>query len=270
VLSTVRQYRPHRERVISSVLEAALANETNVQRDQRAVLALAEKDAALQISKDEEECIEEQALHKEVDRQTTHPPLSGVEWRAHISKCLLPVVRYIISRFQTGDRADAVKFYRGDGVCDPLFVKSISMQQGRNLTDNVKYYTCLNKSDIRDGHKSSFKFMKEAADRVTATEVDVIQWRYKMGELMKKKAERDAYLYRCWECLQGIQVCNCGLEHFGLWWEACELATLVQPSSAAAERVFSMLNNMWADQQTSALSDIIKLSLYLRLNKRLE
>jgi hypothetical protein len=64
VLSKVRQHLPRHERVISSVLEAALANDMNAQRDRREVLALAEKDAVLQIAKDKEECLKEQALNK--------------------------------------------------------------------------------------------------------------------------------------------------------------------------------------------------------------
>jgi hypothetical protein len=91
--------------------------------------------------------------------------------------------------------------------------------------------------------------MKETADRVTATEVDVIQWQYKMDELMKKKAECDADLHHCWEFFERIQEFNCGLKHVGIWWEEYELAALVQPSSAAAERVFSMLKKMWAYKQ---------------------
>jgi hypothetical protein len=69
--------------------------------------------------------------------------------------------------------------------------------------------------------------MKETADRVTATENDAIQWQYKMDELMKKKAECDADLHHCREFFERIQECTCGLEHVGLWWEACELADLV-------------------------------------------
>ena len=40
------------------------------------------------------------------------------------------------------------------------------------------------------------------------------------------------------------------------------------PSSAAAERVFSILNNLYNDQQTRALVDSILVSLYLAYNKR--
>ena len=52
------------------------------------------------------------------------------------------------------------------------------------------------------------------------------------------------------------------------WWEAAQLAALVMPSSGAAERVFSLLNNLFSDQQSKTLTDAIFLSLYLAYNKR--
>jgi hypothetical protein len=46
-------------------------------------------------------------------------------------------------------------------------------------------------------------------------------------------------------------------------WSVCMLAVLVQPSSAIAKRVFSLLNNLWIHQQTMAVSDMIKVFLLL-------
>lgn len=42
---------------------------------------------------------------------------------------------------------------------------------------------------------------------------------------------------------------------------------LVQPSSAAAERVFSLLANSFGDQQTNALQDYIEASIMIQYNK---
>jgi hypothetical protein len=63
VLVKVWQDLPCRQRVISQLLKAVLANETKAQHDRRDVLSLTEKNVALQISKYEEVDIEEQALH---------------------------------------------------------------------------------------------------------------------------------------------------------------------------------------------------------------
>ena len=45
------------------------------------------------------------------------------------------------------------------------------------------------------------------------------------------------------------------------WSQACNFITLIQPSSAAAERVFSLLANSFNSNQESALEDYIQTSL---------
>ena len=52
------------------------------------------------------------------------------------------------------------------------------------------------------------------------------------------------------------------------WAEACKLVLLVQPSSAAAERVFSLLENSFSQRQNSALEDCISLSVMLQYNHK--
>ena len=52
------------------------------------------------------------------------------------------------------------------------------------------------------------------------------------------------------------------------WSEAFQLIVLVQPSSAAAERVFSLLQT-FQNQQESSLEDYIELSIMLQYNSHL-
>jgi len=47
---------------------------------------------------------------------------------------------------------------------------------------------------------------------------------------------------------------------------ACKLILLVQLSSAAVERVFSLLANSFSEQQTSAMDDYIETSIMLQYN----
>ncbi len=49
---------------------------------------------------------------------------------------------------------------------------------------------------------------------------------------------------------------------------ACGLVLLMQPSSGAAERVFSILSNFFSSQQESSLEDYIGLSIILQYNHR--
>ena len=52
------------------------------------------------------------------------------------------------------------------------------------------------------------------------------------------------------------------------WSIATQQVLLIQPSSAASERVFSLLNNSFDRQQYSALQDYIEASLMLQYNCR--
>ena len=49
---------------------------------------------------------------------------------------------------------------------------------------------------------------------------------------------------------------------------AARKVLVVQPSSAASERVFSLLNNAFSQQQHSALQDYIEASIMMQYNRR--
>ena len=64
-----------------------------------------------------------------------------------------------------------------------------------------------------------------------------------------------------------------------IWWECNEAKLpnwastfrkliLVQPSSAAVERVFSLLSNSFSKHQTSSLEDYVQISVMLQFNNR--
>ena len=52
------------------------------------------------------------------------------------------------------------------------------------------------------------------------------------------------------------------------WSSAIQKVLLVQPSSAAAERVFSLLKNAFGEQQQSTLHDLVTATLMVQYNKR--
>ena len=55
--------------------------------------------------------------------------------------------------------------------------------------------------------------------------------------------------------------------NFPKWKEVTAKILLLQPSSAAAERVFSLLKNSFGDQQLKSLEDYIEASLVIQYNK---
>ena len=52
------------------------------------------------------------------------------------------------------------------------------------------------------------------------------------------------------------------------WSEVCKLVLLLQPSSAAAERVFSILSSICSTSQESSLEDYVQVSVMLQYNHR--
>ena len=51
------------------------------------------------------------------------------------------------------------------------------------------------------------------------------------------------------------------------WSSAAQRVFLIQPSSAAAERAFSILNNTFTDSQTNSLEDCVEAIVMLQYNK---
>ena len=50
------------------------------------------------------------------------------------------------------------------------------------------------------------------------------------------------------------------------WSSSCKVALLLQPSSAAAERFFSILTNSFSNRQASSREDYIEISIMLQYN----
>jgi hypothetical protein len=92
---------------------------------------------------------------------------------------------------------------------------------------------------------------------------------YDLHENIEADEDEDRIKKTCRYCesARSLNDCKCA-ERLRVWWEAVRLVVLVQPSSAAAERVFSLLKNFWSIQQNRALSDTIRASLFLAYNKR--
>ena len=90
-------------------------------------------------------------------------------------------------------------------------------------------------------------------------------------ELNGLKAELPAYLAKAADTDQQFNILE--------WWKlnapelpklsaAARKVFLIQPSSAASERVFSLLKNCFGAQQDNVLKDYVEASLMLQFNKR--
>ena len=89
--------------------------------------------------------------------------------------------------------------------------------------------------------------------------------------LTNLKSELPAYLAKAADVSPDVGVLEWWKQHkddLPHWISAAQLVALVQPSSAAAEKVFSLLNASFGDQQVHALQDYVEASLMLQFNKR--
>ena len=104
----------------------------------------------------------------------------------------------------------------------------------------------------------------------TASNVDELSYFPLSTMLSNLKAELPSYVAK----VDGVDPSFCRLR----WWKnnctslphwsaLARQILLVQPSFAAAERVFSLLTNSFGDQQTNALQDYIETSIMLQYNK---
>jgi len=137
------------------------------------------------------------------------------------------------------------------------------------LIDKLRAYNPLNNDLIIRSLKSSWRNYKARASLVVTEEIDVLQWHYGCWLENKEYLTDEKYRYEsCMHCNRTKHSsCTC-VETIMNWWEVASLLALILPSSAPAERVFSILNRMWTDLQTRALSETIRASMFLACNKR--
>ncbi len=85
------------------------------------------------------------------------------------------------------------------------------------------------------------------------------------------KTELPAYMSKAEDVLPTVSKTEWWKKHaqeLPFWSSACKSILLLQPSSAAAERVFSLLNNSFKEQQYSSLEDYIETSIMLQYNEK--
>ena len=103
-----------------------------------------------------------------------------------------------------------------------------------------------------------------------ATDVDMLQSIPVLntnGTIDKLKTELPAYVAKT-SGISALEWFKKYEDQLPSWAEAFKLVVLIQSSSSAAERAFSLLNNSFSPQQTSTLEDCVECSIMLQFNKR--
>ena len=193
---------------------------------------------------------------------------------------VMPSITYINKRINTedGDRFVTVEFFRGASIFNPAYAKTLGRDEAMGLIEKLRPYNALNRQDeenVIDLLKVGWNAYKQNASRVIGEfefgsdddEAAILSWHYKLFLRLENEKKEDRKKRSCRYCGNSSGTCRC-YQGLHAWWFAARLCALVMPTSAAAERVFSLLNNLYSDQQTRTLVDSILLSLFLSYNNR--
>jgi hypothetical protein len=134
-------------------------------------------------------------------------------------------------------------------------------------------YHPLNQDLVIESLKASWHsyYKARAGLSIIKKEVDmnILHWRYdcwleNREYLMEEMSQHEG----CLHCQRAkCSSCSC-IQNLMCWWgETASLLALILSSSAPVERVFSILNQMWSDLQTCALSEIVCTAMFLACNK---
>lgn len=150
--------------------------------------------------------------------------------------CVKPAYEYFERKFDHDEGLQrAVSLFKYARYFDP--VKIGELKPSCNDIDNLRVFPMLDNDAALDALKKELPRYMAIADGVSVLVKKTDWWKTHENELPN-------------------------------WSTACRMALLVQPSSAASERVFSILSNCFGDYQTHSLEDYIETSIMLQYNSR--
>ena len=155
-------------------------------------------------------------------------------WKLYAQSCIQPGLDYFVSRF-TGELSSQLEAFKVARLFVPQ--KVVQLRPDASTVDSLKAFSFLRSDSLIASLKSELPTYLGRASNV-ATDVDPLQW---------------------W---------SQQITELPTWVSAFRQVLLIQPSSAAAERVFSLLTNSFGANQDLALQDYIESSLMLQYNGR--
>ena len=166
---------------------------------------------------------------------------------------------------------------------DPRIAKTMTQLQANTLIDRMSCYSIHMAGDedntLIDQLKAGFMLYKQRSmfvgvnfDKDCHNKVideEILSWHYKHYLLHcddDQSKDNNKKKFVCCGTTK-FKECNCQ-KHCKAWFDAAYYVALVMPSSGAAERVFSLLRNLFTKQQIHSLSDVVNHSLFIASNKR--
>ena len=156
------------------------------------------------------------------------------QWMQYGMDCVQPGIDHFHSKFGN-DSSLPLNAFKAARLVSPLKVNDLKPVAAD--IDSLKCIPILNDNEIIKNLKKELPSYLAKTSGISA-DVDVLNW--------FKRNENE-------------------LPH---WSAAFKLLVLIQPSSAAAERVFSLLNASFSSSQTNSLEDYVETSIMLQYNNR--
>jgi len=174
-----------------------------------------------------------------------------------------------------GDRFAAVELFRAFRIFNPSYAKTLSREDAAfALIEKLDHYPIFRRGGYVAKLKRGWNAYRQNASLVVADfgrsndgkkdSSAILTWHYRMFLHTVKDEADDNH---CRYCPRNTRGYAC-YDDLKTWWDACEIASLVLPSSGTAERVFSLTKMLFSDQQESLLFDAMKVSLFTAYNKR--
>lgn len=157
------------------------------------------------------------------------------QWMDHALQHPPAAVRYFNDRFgEGGSLHELVMAFRAARLCDPRQVHILDITVAK--VDDLALFPSISAAAILELQEELPRYI--AATEDLADNIDpLLWWRRNSGSLPA-------------------------------WSAACKKVLLLQPSSAAAERVFSLLQNSFGESQERALEDYVEASLMIQYNRK--
>ena len=153
---------------------------------------------------------------------------------AYARSCVLPGITYFQEQLQSSLKSSLLVF---KAACLFSPQKANLMQPNAAAVDDLAAFPFLNTQTILDDLKAELPlYLAKAAD--VDSSIDALDWWKKNANCLPK------------------------------WVSALQKILLIQPSSAAIERVFSLLKSSFSEQQECSLQDYVEASIMLQYNKR--
>ena len=202
------------------------------------------------------------------------------QWHSIVISIVGPAVSYFNERINepSGDRFKSFQLFEAASLFDPYVAKNTAHDCAMEKLEYLRHYPALNKEgeeNIVDRLKRGWGAFRQNTMYVPKEfdykkdKAAILSWHYSLYLRLDKELREDSRARKSCRycgCREAKCHCNCNLRSY---WEAAQLLSLVMPSSGAAERVFSLLDNLFNKQQTCTLGDMLYLSLFLAYNDRM-